>query len=59
MMTLMSLNYSSYITREREEAEKKIAAAKKVAAEREEARYTTPSRDQGTQTASSFTESLG
>jgi hypothetical protein len=58
-MTLMSLNYSSYIMREKEETEKKIAAAKKKAAERDDARYTTPARDQGTQTASSFAESLG
>lgn len=56
-MTLISLNYSSYIAREKEEAEKKIAAAKKQVAENE-ARYTTPARDQGTQTAS-FAESLG
>lgn len=58
-MTLISLNYSSYITREKEEAEKKVAAAKRKAAERDEARYTTPSRDQGSQTASSFAESMG
>jgi Protein of unknown function (DUF1640) len=59
VMTLMSLNYSSYITREKEEAEKKIAAVKKKTAERDEAKYTTPARDQGTQTASGFAESLG
>lgn len=59
VMTLISLNYSSYVMREKEEAEKKMAAAKKKAAERDEARYTTPSRDQGTQTSSSFAESLG
>lgn len=59
VMTLMSLNYSSYTNREKEEAERKIAAAKKNAAEKDEARYTTPARDQGTQTASSFAESLG
>lgn len=58
-MTLISLNYSSYIIREREEAERKSAAAKKEAGEREQARYTTPARDQGTQTASSYAESLG
>jgi hypothetical protein len=57
-MTLISLNYSSYLTREREEAEKKIAAARAKTAEREE-RYTTPSRDQGTQTATDVAESLG
>jgi hypothetical protein len=58
-MTLMSLNYSSYLTREREEAERKIAAAKKKIAETDQARYTTPATDQGTQTASTFAESLG
>ena len=58
-MTLISLNYSSHVMRQKEEAEKKIAAAKKKAAERDEARYTTPARDQGTQTPSTFAESLG
>lgn len=58
-MTLISLNYSSYMMREKEEAEKKIAAAKKKAEERDQARYMTPARDQGTQTVSSFAESLG
>ena len=58
-MTLISLNYSSYKLREKEEAERKVVAAKKKAAERDEARYTTPARDQGTQTTSSFAESLG
>ncbi|KAF7508463.1 hypothetical protein GJ744_009176 [Endocarpon pusillum] len=59
LMTLISLNYSSHVMRQKEEAEKKIAAAKKKAAERDEARYTTPARDQGTQTPSTFAESLG
>lgn len=58
-MTLISLNYSSHVMRQKEEAEKKIVAAKKKAAERDEARYTTPARDQGTQTPSTFAESLG
>jgi hypothetical protein len=58
-MTLMSLKYSSHMTREKEEAEKKHAAAEKKAEERDQARYTTPARDQGTQTLSSPTESLG
>ena len=58
-MTLLSLNYSSYVVREREEAEKKVAAAKKMAAEREEARQAAPGRDQSTQTSSDYAESLG
>lgn len=59
LMTLISLNYSSYLMRERDEAEKRLAAAKKMAAQRDETRSTNPVRDQGTQTTSSLAESLG
>ncbi|OCT50513.1 hypothetical protein CLCR_07192 [Cladophialophora carrionii] len=55
-MIISALNYSSIKMREKEEAEKKRKAAEKAqeererALEREQARYTTPSRAQGTQT---------
>lgn len=63
-MVLSALNYSSIKTREKEEIEKKRKAAKKAQEERAEARYTTPSRAQGTQTSDSavqanYEESLG
>jgi len=64
-MTLSSLNYFSIKMREKEEVEKRKRAAKKEQEERAEARYTTPSRVQGTQTRStlsatqSYEESLG
>lgn len=57
-MIISALNYSSIKMREKEEIEKKRKAAAKEqkerdqAMQREEARYTTPSRSQGTQTAS-------
>lgn len=64
VMIIMALNYSSIKMREREEAEKKKKAARKAEQERAEARYTVPSRAQGTQTDSStpardYEESLG
>ena len=60
VMTLLSLNYSSFVIREREEAEKKAAAAKQTALEREEARMASrETRDQGNQTSSDYAESLG
>lgn len=53
-MIISALNYSSIKMREKEEAEKKRKAAAKAAKAFEErveqARYTTPSRAQGTQT---------
>ncbi|KAJ9603351.1 hypothetical protein H2200_012129 [Cladophialophora chaetospira] len=56
LMIITSLNYSSIKLREKEEKEKKRKAAQKEqdereqAMQREQARYTTPSRAQGTQT---------
>jgi hypothetical protein len=56
VMIISTLNYSSIKMREKEEAEKKRKAAEKAqeerekAMEKEQARYTTPSRAQGTQT---------
>ena len=67
-MVLGSLNYAGHVTRQREAEQKRIdakkAAAKKAEKERNasEARYTTPAREQGTQTAppsASYEESLG
>ena len=59
-MTLLALNYSSYTIREREEAEKKVAAATQKALEREEARLASrESRDQSSQTSADYAESLG
>jgi hypothetical protein len=63
-MVLSALNYSSIKTREKEEIEKKRKAGKKAQGERAEARHTTPSRAQGTQTSESgvqanYEESLG
>jgi hypothetical protein len=53
-MIISTLNYSSIKSREKEEAEKKREAAAKAHEEKVEAaaaaRYTTPSRAQGTQT---------
>ena len=64
VMVLSALNYSSIKAREKEEIEKKRKAAQKAQEERGEARYTTPSRSQGTQTSESgvqanYEESLG
>ena len=56
-MIISTLNYSSMKAREKEEGEKKRKAAEKAqddreqVLQREQARYTTPSRAQGTQTA--------
>jgi hypothetical protein len=63
-MVLSALNYSSIKARDREDIEKKRKAAQKAQEERAEARYTTPSRAQGTQTSDSavqanYEESLG
>lgn len=67
-MIISALNYSSIKLRERDEAEKKKQALKKKqkeererAAEQSSARFTTPSRDAGVQTAegASYEESLG
>lgn len=55
-MIISALNYSSIKMREKEEVEKKRKAAAKEqkerdqALQREEGRYTMPSRSQGTQT---------
>jgi hypothetical protein len=55
-MIISALNYSSIKMREKEEVEKKRKAAEKAqeerdrALDREQARYTTPNRAQGTQT---------
>ncbi len=49
-MIISALNYSSIKLREKEEIEKKRKAAAKAMEERAEARYTTPSRTQSTQT---------
>ena len=49
-MVLFSLNYAGHVSRQRAEEEKKKEAARKAVQERSEARYTTPSRGQGTQT---------
>ena len=64
-MIINALNYSSIKMRERDEAEKKKAVLKKKQKEEreraEQARYTTPSRDAGVQTAdgASYEESMG
>ncbi|KAG9779744.1 hypothetical protein ABEF93_004846, partial [Exophiala dermatitidis] len=63
-MIISALNYSSIKMREKEEAEKKRKAAAKAMEERVEARYTTPSRAQSTQTDEAkppvnYEESLG
>jgi hypothetical protein len=61
-MVLFSLNYAGHVTRQRAEEEKKREATKKAIAERAEARYTTQSRNSGTQTdkqAGNYEESLG
>ena len=56
VMIISTLNYSGIKMRQKEEAEKKRKAAEKEqnereqAMQREQARYTTPSRAQGTQT---------
>ena len=61
-MIISTLNYSSIKSREKEEVEKKRQAAAKAQEEKVDAstsaKYTTPSRAQGTQTAE-FEESLG
>jgi hypothetical protein len=55
-MIILALNFSSIKMREKEEAAKRRKAAEKAqqereqAMEREQARYTTPSRTAGTQT---------
>ncbi len=49
-MVLFSLNYAGHVSRQRAEEEKKKEGARKAIQERAEARYTTPSRGQGTQT---------
>ena len=60
-MIISTLNYSSVMNREKEEVAKKRHAASKAqeerdkAVERDQVRYTTPSRAQGTQT----TEEVG
>ena len=57
VMIISALNYSSVRQREKDEAMKQRKAAEKAqeerekAMEREQARYTTPSRSSGTQTA--------
>lgn len=63
-MVLSALNYSSIKTREKEEIEKKRKAAQKAQEDRADAKYTTASRAQGTQTSDSgvqanYEESLG
>ncbi|EHY56988.1 hypothetical protein HRR83_001945 [Exophiala dermatitidis] len=63
-MIISALNYSSIKMREKEEAEKKRKAAAKAMEERVEARYSTPSRAQSTQTDEAkppvnYEESLG
>lgn len=63
-MIISTLNYSSIKMREKEEAERKRKAAAKAQEEQRadnQARYTTPSRTQGTQTedAGPLGESLG
>jgi septal ring factor EnvC (AmiA/AmiB activator) len=65
-MIISALNYSSIKIREKEEAEKKRKAAAKAQEEQRaetQGRYTTPSRDQGTQTNAprpvDYEESLG
>ncbi|EXJ87596.1 hypothetical protein A1O3_04557 [Capronia epimyces CBS 606.96] len=64
LMIISALNYSSIKMREKEEAEKKRKAAAKALEERVEARYTTASRTQSTQTDAApppvdYEESLG
>jgi hypothetical protein len=61
-MVLFSLNYAGHVTRQRAEEDRKKEAAKKALAERAEARYTTASRNSGTQTENqpgNYEESLG
>lgn len=59
-MILAALNYSSIVSKEREEVKKKKAAAEKAESAKAETRYTTPSRTHGTQTdGPSYEESLG
>lgn len=50
VMVLFSLNYAGHVSRQRDAEEKRKESARKAVAEKSEARYTTPSRGQGTQT---------
>ena len=57
-MTIVSLNYSSRIRREKEEAEKRARAQRK-AAEKAQTEGRVSTRDSGAQTEGSYEESLG
>lgn len=57
-MILAALNYFSVKEAEKKQMEK-AAAAKKAAGSSNDSRYTTPSREQATQTVQEYEESLG